>query len=139
MCQLAGRHLRSNRDADQLPDRWLQLTAGSQSQLTQVADKLKACPNAKVAVVGHTDNTGNDAINIPLSGNRAKSVADYLISQGVPAGSINLSGVGSAQPIASGSLSYNETIAEVWFRDVETAEKAGFARWDSGKSQRGEN
>jgi len=64
---------------------------------------------------------------------------DYLISQGVPAGSINLSGVGSAQPIASGSLSYNETIAEVWFRDVETAEKAGFARWDSGKSQRGEN
>ena len=102
VCQLAGRHLRSNRDADQLPDRWLQLTAGSQSQLTQVADKLKACPNAKVAVVGHTDNTGNDAINIPLSGNRAKSVADYLISQGVPAGSIASSGVGSAQPIASG-------------------------------------
>jgi len=77
------------------------LTAGSQSQLTQVADKLKACPNAKVAVVGHTDNTGNDAINISLSGNRAKSVADYLISQGVPAGSITSSGVGSAQPIAS--------------------------------------
>jgi peptidoglycan-binding protein ArfA len=69
--------------------------------LTQVADKLKACPNAKVAVVGHTDNTGNDAINIPLSGNRAKSVADYLISQGVLAGSIASSGVGSAQPIAS--------------------------------------
>ena len=31
-----------------------------------------------------------------------------------------------------------ETVAEVWFRDVETAEKAGFARWDSGKSQRGQ-
>ena len=31
-----------------------------------------------------------------------------------------------------------QTIAEVWFRDVETAEKAGFARWDSGKSQRGQ-
>ena len=37
------------------------------------------------------------------------------------------------------SPSYKQTIAEVWFRDVETAEKAGFARWDSGKSQRGEN
>ena len=36
------------------------------------------------------------------------------------------------------SPSYTQTIAEVWFRDVETAEKAGFARWDSGKSQRGQ-
>ena len=36
------------------------------------------------------------------------------------------------------SPSYKQTIAEVWFRDVESAEKAGFARWDSGKSQRGQ-
>ncbi|MGV0745265.1 channel accessory protein ArfC, sunset domain variant [Mycolicibacterium sp. XJ870] len=34
------------------------------------------------------------------------------------------------------SPSYQQTIAEIWFRDVESAEKAGFARWDSGKSQR---
>ena len=69
--------------------------------MTQVADKLKACPDAQVAVVGHTDNTGNDAINIPLSGNRAKSVADYLVSQGVAGEQSPRSGVGSAQPIAS--------------------------------------
>jgi hypothetical protein len=36
------------------------------------------------------------------------------------------------------SPSYERTIAEVWFRDVETAEAAGFNRWDSGKSQRGQ-
>jgi len=90
-------------------------------------------------VVGHTDNTGNDAINIPLSGNRAKSVADYLISRGCrrAASSRVASGLPSRSPAESPS--YNETIAEVWLRDVETAEKAGFARWDSGKSQRGEN
>ena len=35
------------------------------------------------------------------------------------------------------SPSYKQTIAEVWFRDVPTAEAAGFNRWDSGKSQRG--
>lgn len=35
------------------------------------------------------------------------------------------------------SPSYGRTIAEVWFRDAETAEAAGFNRWDSGKSQRG--
>lgn len=34
------------------------------------------------------------------------------------------------------SPSYKQTIAEVWFRDVETAEAAGFSRWDSGKAQR---
>ncbi len=34
------------------------------------------------------------------------------------------------------SPSYKRTIAEVWFRDVETAEAAGFNRWDSGKSRR---
>jgi uncharacterized membrane protein ArfC len=35
------------------------------------------------------------------------------------------------------SPSFGVTRAEVWFRDVETAEAAGFNRWDSGKSQRG--
>ncbi|OCB08187.1 hypothetical protein A5717_29645 [Mycolicibacterium porcinum] len=34
------------------------------------------------------------------------------------------------------SPSYSVTIAEIWFADVESAEKAGFHRWDSGKSQR---
>jgi uncharacterized membrane protein ArfC len=34
------------------------------------------------------------------------------------------------------SPSYKKTIAEVWFRDVPTAEAAGFRRWDSGRSQR---
>jgi hypothetical protein len=36
------------------------------------------------------------------------------------------------------SPSYKQTIAELWFRDEETATAAGFARWDSGKSQRGQ-
>ena len=34
------------------------------------------------------------------------------------------------------SPSYKQTIAEMWFRDEQTAEAAGFHRWDSGKSQR---
>jgi uncharacterized membrane protein ArfC len=36
------------------------------------------------------------------------------------------------------SPAYKQTIAEIWFRDAEAAERAGFARWDSGKSQRGQ-
>ena len=74
---------------------------GTDQMLTQVADKLKTCPNARVAVEGYTDNTGNDAINIPLSGNRAKSVADFLVSQGVAGDHVTSQGMGSANPIAS--------------------------------------
>jgi peptidoglycan-binding protein ArfA len=77
------------------------LAASSQPMLTQVADKVKGCPDAKIAVNGYTDSSGNDTINIPLSGNRAKSVADFLVSQGLAAGSVTSQGLGSADPIAS--------------------------------------
>jgi len=77
------------------------LAGSSTGLLSQVADKIKACPDAKIAVKGFTDNTGNDAINQPLSENRAKSVADFLVSQGVASSSVTSQGFGSANPIAS--------------------------------------
>ena len=73
----------------------------SQQMLGQIAAKIKDCPDAKVAVKGFTDNTGNDAINQPLSENRAKAVADFLVSQGIAAGNVTSQGFGSANPIAS--------------------------------------
>ena len=76
------------------------LTPASQQQLKQIADKLNACPDPKVSVVGHTDNSGDDAINVPLSNNRAKAVADYLVSQGVVGNRVTSKGVGSAEPVA---------------------------------------
>lgn len=69
--------------------------------LDPIAAAIKACPTAKITVIGHTDNTGNDAINNPLSANRAKAVADYLVSQGVAADAVNSRGAGSAEPVAS--------------------------------------
>lgn len=68
--------------------------------LDPIAAAIKACPTAKITVIGHTDNTGNDAINNPLSANRAKAVADYLVSQGVAADAVNSRGAGSAEPVA---------------------------------------
>lgn len=76
------------------------LAPASQQLLTQVADKLKTCDGARADVTGHTDSSGNDAINVPLSTNRAKAVADYLVSQGIPADHVTSKGVGSAEPIA---------------------------------------
>jgi len=77
------------------------LAPASQQLLSLVADKLKSCAGAQVVVTGYTDNSGNDAINVPLSSNRAKAVADYLVSQGLAADHVTSSGAGSAKPIAS--------------------------------------
>ena len=70
------------------------------AQLAPVVAAIKACPDVELTVLGHTDNTGTDAVNIPLSQNRAKAVASYLVSQGVPAGSVTSKGEGSSQPVA---------------------------------------
>jgi peptidoglycan-binding protein ArfA len=68
--------------------------------LDQVADKLKACPGVSVTVNGYTDNTGNDAVNIPLSTSRADAVADYLVARGVTRDHLTAKGLGAADPVA---------------------------------------
>ena len=68
--------------------------------LNQVAQTLAAYPQTLIDVYGHTDPSGGDAINIPLSRNRAESVATYLSQQGVNRARIATQGFGSSQPIA---------------------------------------
>ena len=69
--------------------------------LDSVASVLKTYPDSTIVVSGHTDTTGNDAINNPLSVNRASSVESYLESQGISSSRITSRGFGSKQPIAS--------------------------------------
>jgi outer membrane protein OmpA-like peptidoglycan-associated protein len=57
-------------------------------------------PTMQVRVIGHTDSTGSDAINNPLSVQRAESVRDYLASRGVAASRVEVSGQGSRSPVA---------------------------------------
>lgn len=77
------------------------LTPFDNQVLIQVADKLKACPAARLTINGYTDNAGSEAINIPLSTQRATAVADYLIANGVPRDRVTAKGMGSVNPIAS--------------------------------------
>ncbi len=63
-------------------------------------------PNMQVRIVGHTDSTGSDAINNPLSVRRAESVRDYMATKGVTGGRVMTEGQGSRSPVAS-----NETVA----------------------------
>ena len=71
--------------------------------LDKVAEVLQKYPDSDIIVSGHTDSTGNDSINEPLSRNRASSVSSYLISKGVKSSRITSVGYGSRQPIASNS------------------------------------
>lgn len=68
--------------------------------LDQFAQGLNQQPSMEVKIVGHTDSTGSDAINNPLSVNRAQSARDYLVSRGVAVQRISIDGRGSREPIA---------------------------------------
>lgn len=68
--------------------------------LDRFATTLNQNPVTTVRVVGHTDNAGSDAINNPLSVNRAAATRDYLVSRGVAGNRIAIDGRGSREPIA---------------------------------------
>lgn len=71
------------------------------SDLRAVAANLIDYPNSRIEVVGHTDNVGAAALNQDLSTRRAGSVANVLVSNGVPSGRISTIGRGEDAPIAS--------------------------------------
>lgn len=80
------------------------LNATSKASLTQFAEVLKENRDMDIAIIGHTDNTGSDAINNPLSKNRAQSVSKFLKSQGVASAQIKtIDGQGSTNPVADNS------------------------------------
>ena len=69
--------------------------------LDRFATGLRDNPNTDVHIVGHTDSTGSDAINNPLSVDRATSTRNYLTARGVSGSRIDTEGRGSYQPIAA--------------------------------------
>ncbi len=78
------------------------LNASSQSTIKQIAQVLKNNPDVDVAIFGHTDSTGSDAINNPLSEKRAKAVESSLKVQGVT-NIKTVEGQGSTNPVADNS------------------------------------
>jgi len=71
--------------------------------LNQLASLLLKCQRFTVRINGHTDNTGNDQLNITLSKRRAASVKDYFNRRGVSLSKMIITGYGSRQPIATNS------------------------------------
>src|SRR3989339_393369 len=76
------------------------LTKVSKVELNKVVKALNENPTLKLFVEGHTDASGNDKINNPLSLKRANAVKDYLVAQKIDAARLTAEGFGSTQPIA---------------------------------------
>jgi outer membrane protein OmpA-like peptidoglycan-associated protein len=77
------------------------LKPGAREKLAKVAGILLAYPGLNIEVGGYTDNVGGDAMNQTLSENRAGSVRDYLVQEGVATGSVSAKGFGNSSPVAS--------------------------------------
>lgn len=69
--------------------------------LDDVARVLNEYDRSMVDVIGHTDSSGGDAINQPLSERRASSVASYLIDRGVMRERLYVAGMSARNPIGS--------------------------------------
>ena len=75
------------------------LTAEAAGNIDQLATTLKKYADTNVVIEGHTDSSGSDAINQPLSERRAQAVANSTIAKGVSSSRITTQGYGSTQPV----------------------------------------
>ena len=76
------------------------LTPESLDILDQIAAILIRFPDSKVAIIGHTDSTGELDENLRLSLLRATTVRDYLTDKGVPGQNLRALGYGEQMPVA---------------------------------------
>jgi outer membrane protein OmpA-like peptidoglycan-associated protein len=81
------------------------LKPGAREKLAKVAGILLAYPGLNIEVGGYTDNVGGDAMNQTLSENRAGSVRDYLVQEGVASNSVSATGFGNTLPVSSNDSS----------------------------------
>ncbi|MBC6401586.1 MAG: OmpA family protein [Ekhidna sp.] len=76
------------------------LMSGSEKDLDLVVEVLNDNPKISILLKGHTDNTGDPAINIRLSEERVNAVREYILSKGISAYRVAGKGYGGTQPIA---------------------------------------
>jgi OmpA-OmpF porin, OOP family len=81
-------------DSDQIRDE-------SHTTLDQIVAMLKAKPDWKLTVEGHTDATSTPEHNQQLSERRAGSVKAYLVGAGIDASRLSTAGYGATRPVAS--------------------------------------
>ncbi len=79
------------------------IKTASYQLLNEIFESAVVAEGLKIGVYGHTDNSGSDLVNIPLSEKRAESVKAYLLKKGLPADRIEARGFGATKPVADNS------------------------------------
>jgi outer membrane protein OmpA-like peptidoglycan-associated protein len=72
----------------------------SDNELERLVKLLRENPGMKIEIGGHTDNKGSDAFNLQLSNDRARAVADFILSKGIAGERITYKGYGETKPVA---------------------------------------
>ncbi len=72
----------------------------SEKVLTELVSMLQKQPDWALLIAGHTDNTGGDAVNVPLSRQRAEAVIAWLAAKGIDKSRLAAAGFGSRRPVA---------------------------------------
>ncbi len=75
------------------------LDPASDALLDEVAAALRPCAGSRIAITGHTDAQGDEAANVALSLERARTVREALIQHGISRTDLRARGLGSAQPV----------------------------------------
>jgi OmpA-OmpF porin, OOP family len=80
-----------------------QILPASQPQIAQVSQLLAADPALRLAINGHTDNSGNSAHNLQLSQQRAANVVAAVVAAGIAPERLSAEGFGDSRPVADNS------------------------------------
>lgn len=103
------------------------IKSGFKPILDNFATSLANNANTGITIVGHTDNTGSDTINNPLSVNRAASTLDYLVGRGISINRIHIDGRGSNEPVTSNDTPENRAEnrrVEIFVTELQTPPNA---------------
>lgn len=82
----------------------------SKVELNKLVDFLQKNPTISIMIMGHTDDVGDDAYNLTLSNNRAKSVVEYLISNNIQQNRLQYKGYGETKPLVPNDSDKNRSI-----------------------------
>jgi outer membrane protein OmpA-like peptidoglycan-associated protein len=80
----------------------------SYPELDKVVSMLKTNPQTKIEIGGHTDNIGDNRLNLALSENRAKVILNYLVSKGIDEDRLLYKGYGGSKPVAPNDTEDNK-------------------------------
>ena len=86
------------------------ITAPAQTQILRIADEVRRRPVANVSIYGHSDNTGDAAIALSLSLDRAAAVRDALAAQGLDAGAFSIESFGDRDQLVPAAPGVQEPL-----------------------------